>query len=101
MRMPPTILLEAPPDVKDPAARLWMERAHQINYLLHHWLHNDAWPFLNAMREWFENREQTALTAENGGTVDSGDGTTDDVIEANRTRIGEIEAALEALGLLP
>lgn len=40
-----------------------------------------------------------ALTAENAGTVNSGDGTTDDVIEANRTRIGEIEAILVANGL--
>lgn len=43
---------------------------------------------------------QTALTAANAGVVNSGDGTTDDVIEANRTRIGEIETKLVALGLL-
>ena len=44
--------------------------------------------------------EQSALTAEDSGTVNSGDSGTDDVIEANRTRIGEIEAALQAADLL-
>jgi hypothetical protein len=41
-----------------------------------------------------------ALTAADAGAIDSGDSTTDDVITANRTRIGEIETVLQALGLL-
>lgn len=43
---------------------------------------------------------QTALTAEETGTVDSGDATTDDVINNIRIRVGEIETALQNLGLL-
>lgn len=41
-----------------------------------------------------------SLTAENSGTVDSGDATTDAVIESLRTRIAEIEDALQDLGYL-
>lgn len=41
-----------------------------------------------------------SLTAENSGTVDSGDATTDAVIENLRTRIAEIEDALQDLGYL-
>lgn len=46
-------------------------------------------------------RPQAALTAANGGTINSGDATTDAVIGNNRTRIAELEAILEAHGMLP
>lgn len=42
----------------------------------------------------------SALTAEVAGAANSGDSGTDDIIEANRTRIGEIEAVLIANGML-
>lgn len=42
----------------------------------------------------------TTPTAKDTGTVNSGDATTDGVIENNRTRIDEIEAALVELGML-
>lgn len=42
----------------------------------------------------------SALTAKDAGTANSGDATTDGVIDNNRTRIEEIEGALQALGLL-
>lgn len=45
-------------------------------------------------------RDPMVLTAQDTGTVNSGDTTTDDVIENNRTRIDEIETALVDLGLL-
>jgi hypothetical protein len=41
-----------------------------------------------------------ALTAADAGAIDSGDATTDAVITANRTRIAELEAALQAAGLI-
>lgn len=40
------------------------------------------------------------LTTEDISTINSGDATTDDVIANLRTRLGELEAALQALGLL-
>lgn len=43
--------------------------------------------------------QASALTAEDATAVDSGDAGTDGVIEANRTRIGEIETILSDLGL--
>lgn len=54
---------------------------------------------LKAMLTELRKLKGNALTAANAGTVNSGDATTDDVIEANRTRIGEIEAILVANGL--
>lgn len=42
----------------------------------------------------------SALTAANGGTINSGDATTDAVIGNIRTRLGELETKLQALGLL-
>lgn len=49
-----------------------------------------------------EARKSTgaALTAAVAGSANSGDGTTDDIIEANRTRVAEIEAILVANGLV-
>lgn len=44
--------------------------------------------------------KQDALTAKNAGAVSTTDATTDAVIENNRTRIEEIEQALQNLGLL-
>jgi hypothetical protein len=44
--------------------------------------------------------QQGPLTAQDAGVVNSGDATTDGVIENNRTRIAEIEAALQTYGLL-
>lgn len=41
-----------------------------------------------------------ALTAANAGTLDTGDATSDAVIGNMRTRIGELEARLQSLGLL-
>ena len=43
---------------------------------------------------------QAALTAAAGGSANSGDGGTDTIIEANRTRLAEIEAALIAFGIV-
>lgn len=40
------------------------------------------------------------LTAENAGAINSGDATTDAVIGNLRTRLGELEAAVQALGVL-
>lgn len=46
--------------------------------------------------------EQEALTAADGSTVDSTYGAEEAAVIANNvTRIGEIEAALQAIGLLP
>lgn len=42
----------------------------------------------------------TALTAADAGVVNSGDATTDGVINNIRTRVGELETKLQALGLL-
>ena len=42
-----------------------------------------------------------ALTAEDGSAVNSGDATTDDVIENMRTRIGELSARFDGFGLTP
>jgi hypothetical protein len=42
----------------------------------------------------------SALTAADSGTINSGDATTDGVIDNNRTRIGELETKLQALGLI-
>lgn len=44
--------------------------------------------------------QPTALTAEAAGSANSGDGATDTIIDTNKTRIGEIETKLQALGLL-
>lgn len=44
--------------------------------------------------------EQAALTDKNTDTANSGDATTDDIIDNNRDRIAEIEAALQAVDLL-
>lgn len=44
--------------------------------------------------------QPAALTAADAGTINSGDATTDAVIGNMRTRIGELEAKLKALGLL-
>lgn len=46
------------------------------------------------------NTPAAALTAAVGGTANSGDVTTDIIIENLRTRQGEIEAALIAAGIL-
>lgn len=43
---------------------------------------------------------QDALTGEVAGSPNTGDATTDNIISRNRTRIGEIETALQNLGLL-
>ena len=43
--------------------------------------------------------QRAAMTAVNNGTVNSGDAVTDNVITNSRTRINEIEAGLETLGL--
>ena len=42
----------------------------------------------------------TALTSADASAINSGDGTTDTVIGNMRTRIGELETKLQALGLL-
>lgn len=44
--------------------------------------------------------ETPSLTAKDTGTVNSGDSTTDGVIENNRTRIEELENMLIEAGLL-
>ena len=44
--------------------------------------------------------QPTALTAEDAGTINTGDATTDDVIENMRTRIADIEGKLQSLGLI-
>lgn len=46
------------------------------------------------------DRRQSALTSKDGSTVNSGDATTDGVIENNRTRIEEIETRLQALNFI-
>jgi len=45
--------------------------------------------------------EQDALTTKDTGTANSGDATTDGIIDNNRDRIEEIETALKAVGILP
>lgn len=45
-------------------------------------------------------RNQTAVTAIDAGTADSGDATTDGVIDNNRTRLSEVIVALQDLGIL-
>lgn len=42
----------------------------------------------------------TALTAADAGVANSGDATTDGVIDNLRTRLGELETKLQSLGLL-
>ncbi len=44
--------------------------------------------------------QPTALTAADAGAINSGDATTDGVIGNMRTRLGEIESKLQALGLI-
>lgn len=44
--------------------------------------------------------QPTALTAADAGAINSGDATTDGVIGNLRTRLGEIESKLQALGLI-
>ena len=48
-----------------------------------------------------EAKPDAALTAKDAGNANSGDSATDDIIDNNRTRIEEIEAALQREGVLP
>lgn len=49
---------------------------------------------------YLENAPRSAITVENSGTINTGDATTDTIIGNMRTRIAELEDALQALNLL-
>lgn len=70
--------------------------ANSLIYVNTGTVNSAAFKFVPAMTQ------QSALTAENGGTVDGTYGAEEAAVLSNAvTRIGEIEAALQAIGLLP
>ena len=81
------------PSFPDPHVQAWAMQVYA-------WA-QDLTKRYNALLAQTRLAQGAAMTAADGGTVDSGDATTDAVIENNRTRIAEIEVILQANNLAP
>lgn len=87
MREPPSLLLGAPPDVNDEAARLWMQDAKAKLDALDRWMRDILWPKVRDVHAWwyprFSAAEKQAFTVTNLTTDRSYDADTAVVAETN------------------